>query len=58
MDEKKLINWDAITLSGSNTRALKTAARTKKHPGELVDHGLARSRTGLGTKVHLATNCT
>ncbi len=58
MDKKKLINWDAIALDGSNIRTLKTAARAKKHPGELADHELARSRADLGTKVHLASNCT
>ena len=31
LDEKKLIDWDAIALDGSNIRALKAAAGAKKN---------------------------
>jgi len=31
LDEKELIDWDAIALDGSNIRALKAAAGTKKN---------------------------
>ncbi len=30
LDDKKLIDWDAIALDGSNIRALKAAAGAKK----------------------------
>ncbi|MEH0875758.1 IS5 family transposase [Pectobacterium cacticida] len=59
LDEKALIDWDVIALDGSNVRALKAAAGAqKKHPDELEDHGLGRSRGGFGTKIHLATDGT
>ncbi|WP_263058664.1 IS5 family transposase [Pectobacterium colocasium] len=59
LDEKSLIDWDVIALDGSNIRALKAAAGAKKkHPDELDDHGLGRSRGGFGTKIHLATDGT
>lgn len=55
---KKIIDWDAIAIDGSNIRALKAAVGAKKHPDELNDHGLGRSRGGFGTKIHLVTDCT
>nr|WP_258286403.1 IS5 family transposase [Salmonella enterica] len=59
LDEKELVDWDVIALDGSNIRALKAAAGAKKkHPDELDDHGLGRSRGGFGTKIHLATDGT
>ncbi|EOL8851569.1 IS5 family transposase [Klebsiella michiganensis] len=59
LDENGLVGWDAIALDGSNIRALKAAAGAKKkHPDELDEHGLGRSRGGFGTKVHLATDST
>ncbi|MGL5102358.1 MAG: IS5 family transposase, partial [Plesiomonas sp.] len=59
LDDKKLIDWDAIALDGSNIRALKAAAGAKKkYPDDLSNHGLGRSRGGFGTKIHLATDCT
>ncbi len=30
LDEKELLDWDAIALDGSNVRALKAAAGAKK----------------------------
>ena len=56
-DEKR-IDWDAITLDGSNIRTLKAATGAKKHPDELAEHVSDRSRGGFGTKILLATDCT
>ncbi|WP_155242652.1 IS5 family transposase [Dickeya zeae] len=59
LDEKELLDWDAIALDGSNVRALKAAAGAKKkYHDELYCHGLGRSRGGFGTKIHLATDST
>ncbi|WP_154666970.1 transposase [Chania multitudinisentens] len=55
LDGKKLIDWDAIALDGGPE---SRCGRLKKHPNELKDHGLGRSRGGFGTKTHLSTNST
>lgn len=40
----------------SNSRVLKCAAGTRKHPDSTRDNGLGRSRGCFSTKIHLMTD--
>jgi transposase len=61
-DEAGLIEW-TVSVDSTITRAHQHAAGARRHPeqqkqppvGEPADHALGRSRGGLTTKVHLAS---
>lgn len=56
LDANGFVDWSATALDGSNIRALKCAAGAQKNSDIDGDNGLGRSRGGLGTKIHLATD--